>query len=73
MQNIKNLYDKVLFSRVACLPFETRILSAVCRLPTAAFASGSGIYGVNLFNIMNTAEQSQPAREVSQPATGNPA
>jgi len=31
--------------------------------PSAGFASGSGIYGANLFNIMNTAEQSQAARE----------
>lgn len=55
---------------------ESWLLLANSRLSSGAFAfgfalacaSGSGIYGVNLFNIMNTAEESQAARE----SAGNP-
>jgi len=48
---------------VGCLPFESRTPNPESFWPSAGFASGSGIYGANLFNIMNTAEQSQAARE----------
>jgi len=53
----------IFFPCVDFLPFESRAPNPESFWPSAGFASGSGIYGANLFNIMNTAEQSQAARE----------